>query len=137
MLFCFRRLNGLSHLPLTKMVLCQFSLHLSNCHCHIFSEAPKVDNLDHSHLNPNIIVILNVENYCIFSFFTKSLLLPHSRSPSTLINIMCCAVLCLVAQSCPTLCDSLGCSCHAPVHGILQARILEWVAMPLSSRASS
>ena len=28
-----------------------------------------------------------------------------------------------VAQSCPTLCDSMGYT----VHGILQARILEWV----------
>ena len=43
----------------------------------------------------------------------------------------------LVFQSCPILCTPLdsslpGCS----VHGILQARILEWIAMP-SSRGSS
>ena len=37
-----------------------------------------------------------------------------------------------VAQSCPTLCDPLD----YKVHGILQARILEWVAVPFS-RASS
>ena len=42
-----------------------------------------------------------------------------------------------VAQSCPTLCDSMNCSPSLScVHGILQARILEWVAMP-SSRGSS
>ena len=35
------------------------------------------------------------------------------------------------AQSCPTLCDPMDYS----VHGILQARILEWVAFPFS-RAS-
>ena len=40
-------------------------------------------------------------------------------------------------HSCPTLCDSIDCSLPgASVHGILQARILEWVAMP-SSRGSS
>ena len=40
-------------------------------------------------------------------------------------------------QSCPTLCSPLGCSLPgSSVHGILQARILEWVAMP-SSRGSS
>ena len=40
------------------------------------------------------------------------------------------------AQSCPTLCDSMNCSPPGScVHGILQARILEWVAMP-SSRGS-
>ena len=34
-------------------------------------------------------------------------------------------------QSCPTLCDPLDCSPPgSSVHGILQARILEWVAMP-------
>ena len=37
-----------------------------------------------------------------------------------------------VAQSCPTLCDLMD---HT-VHGILQARILEWVGIPFS-RVSS
>ena len=33
-----------------------------------------------------------------------------------------------VAQSCPTLCDSMDCSPPgSSVHGILQARILEWM----------
>ena len=40
-------------------------------------------------------------------------------------------------QSCPTLCDPMDCSPPgSSVHGILQARTLEWVAMP-SSRGSS
>ena len=39
----------------------------------------------------------------------------------------------LCAQSCPTLCDPMDCSLPGPsVHGILQARILEWVATPSS-----
>ena len=43
----------------------------------------------------------------------------------------------VVAQSCLTLCESMGCSPQgSSVHGILQARILEWFAMP-SSRGSS
>ena len=38
----------------------------------------------------------------------------------------------LVAQSCPTLCDPMDCSSSGcSVHGILQARILERVAIPL------
>ena len=42
-----------------------------------------------------------------------------------------------VAQSCPTLCNTLDCSpSGSSVHGVLQARILEWVVMP-SSRGSS
>jgi len=38
-----------------------------------------------------------------------------------------------VAQSCPTLCDPMD----YIVHGILQARILEWVAAVPFSRESS
>ena len=40
-------------------------------------------------------------------------------------------------QSCLTLCEPIDCSLpSSSVHGILQARILEWVAIP-SSRGSS
>ena len=43
----------------------------------------------------------------------------------------------LVAQSCPTLCDPMGCSPPgSSVLGIFQARSLEWVAIS-SSRGSS
>ena len=45
------------------------------------------------------------------------------------------ASLCLkvkVTQSCPTLCDPVDYT----VHGILQARILEWVAFPFSRGSS-
>ena len=42
----------------------------------------------------------------------------------------CC---CLVAQTCLTLCDPMdGSPPGSSVHGILQARILRWVAMPSS-----
>ena len=40
---------------------------------------------------------------------------------------------CLVSQSYPTLCDPMDCSLPGfSVHGILQARILEWVASSFS-----
>ena len=43
----------------------------------------------------------------------------------------------LVTQSCPMLCDPMDCSPPgSPVHEILQARILEWVAIPFSSGSS-
>ena len=39
----------------------------------------------------------------------------------------------LVAKSCPTLFDPMDCSLPGfSVHGILQAIILEWVAIPFS-----
>ena len=43
----------------------------------------------------------------------------------------------LVSQSCLTLCDPMDCSPPGfSVHGILQARILESVAIPFSRRSS-
>ena len=51
-----------------------------------------------------------------------------------------CVYICMHAkslQSCPTMCESMDCTPPgSSVHGILQARILEWVAMP-SSRGTS
>ena len=46
-------------------------------------------------------------------------------------NMHACAVLCLIAQSCPTLATHWTVACQAPVSmGILQGRIPEQVAMP-------
>ena len=43
----------------------------------------------------------------------------------------------LVTQLCPTLCDPIYLSlAGSSVHGILQARILEWVAIPFSRGSS-
>ena len=56
--------------------------------------------------------------------------------PSYLIFLLCC-VCAKSLQSCLTLCDPIDCSPPgSPIHGNLQAGILEWVTMP-SSRGSS
>ena len=42
-----------------------------------------------------------------------------------------------VAQSCPTLCDPMNYSLPgSSIHGIFQARVLEWVAISFSRRSS-
>ena len=42
-----------------------------------------------------------------------------------------------VAQSCPTLCDPMDCSIPgSSVHGIFQAKVLEWVAISFSRGSS-
>ena len=71
--------------------------------------------------------------------------LPPPRNPSE-IRVLYHALLfssfpicsyCSVAQLYPTLCDLLGCSpSGSSVHGILQARLLEWVAILFSRRSS-
>ena len=49
------------------------------------------------------------------------------------LGILVVAMVVLVAQLCPTLCDPTDCSPPgSSVHGVLQARILEWVAISFS-----
>ena len=44
-----------------------------------------------------------------------------------------CVCVCLVTQLCPTLCNTMVWSPPgSSVHAVLQARILEWVAIPFS-----
>ena len=67
--------------------------------------------------------------FSIYSFLTQ-------ERKGGVIDTSC--AMCLVAQSCLSLCPPMDCSPpgSSSVHGILQARILGWVAMP-SSRGSS
>ena len=62
---------------------------------------------------------------CVYPLFAYLLFLP-------------CALLCLVIQSCPTLCNPWTVARQVPLSmGILQARkILEWVDMPWSKGSS-
>ena len=54
--------------------------------------------------------------------------IPLHFPPYSLVYLKLLKVKRKVAQSCPTLCDSMDYT----VHGILQARILKWVAIPFS-----
>ena len=73
-------------------------------------------------------IFLTRDQICIFCIGRIILLtteLPESENESE------------VVQSCLTLCDPMDCSPPgSSIHGILQARILEWVTIPFS-RASS
>jgi len=80
---------------------------------------------------PNLTIrfffLLRVKVYLHFSFFCS-----HSK-----VLLWACMCMCLVAQSCLTLCDPMDCSPPGlSVHGISQARILEWVAIPFSRGSS-
>ena len=78
-------------------------------------------------------------NFCTIRFSCVFLVLfPESafspRSSGTLLGLTCKRANSF--QSCLTLCNAMDCSPPDSVHGILQARILEWVAIS-SSRGSS
>ena len=55
----------------------------------------------------------------------------------TRVCVCVCVCVCVHAkslQSCLTLCNPMDCSPPgSSVHGILQSRVLEWVAMPFST----
>ena len=58
----------------------------------------------------------------------------NSRPPRSFSPIVCAADTVKSLQSCPTLCDPIdGSPLGSPIPGILQARILEWVAISFSN----
>ena len=64
-----------------------------------------------------------------------------SKSLETVLAVVCvCVCVCVRAKSihsCLILCNPTDCSpLGSSVHGILQARLLEWVAIPFSRRSS-
>ena len=75
-----------------------------------------------------------------FKFTNSSIsLLDHNCLPACPACFLWPIIMCVCAkllQSCPTLCNTTVSLPGSPVHGILQARILEWVAIS-SSRGSS
>ena len=68
------------------------------------------------------------ENKTSFIQLTRALMVqPYSEV---------CVCVCVCAQSCLTLCDPMDCGPPgSSVHGIYQARILEWVAFSFSKGA--
>ena len=68
--------------------------------------------------------------FCLFVF----LFLGDGLDPSLLYNVMKESE---VTQSCPTLCNPMDCSPPgSSVHGIVQARVLEWIASSFSRGSS-
>ena len=96
---------------------------------------------------PSIRVFSNESTLCMRwpKYWSFSLnISPSNEHPGQIVNILafwnqsvttiqlcsCNKTACMRAQSCPTLCKPMGCSSPgSSVHGIIQARVLEWVAI--------
>ena len=73
-------------------------------------------------------LILHVCGFIFFFIFLYEKLPVNCKANSFWSN--CCF---LVAKLCPSLCDPMDCSLPgSPVHGIFQARVLEWGAIAFS-----
>ena len=88
----------------------------------------------------NDLVCLTVEWGCLMRQWFPTTGLQHRLAESLrqkfsrwLMLLLC--KLCLQAQSCPTLCDPMSLP-GSSVHGIFQAKILEWVAISFSRGSS-
>ena len=69
----------------------------------------------------NFFIFWTINPYLLFSSFDLS------------VHLLSCSV----TQSCPTLCNPMDCSLPgSSVHGIFQARMLEWIAIPFSRGSS-
>ena len=130
--------------------------------CYLFSIQTRYD-FSHPWINPPLTLFLydkqktHFPQRAIYSVSLPILSLTHFNSNSCSIKITVLKILSgfyfaiydynfiislkkvkvLVIQSCPTLCDPMDCSLPGFLaHGILQARIWEWVAIPFSRRSS-
>ena len=67
--------------------------------------------------------------------FLKKLKIELPRNPAIILLLICLAAAAAKSlQSCPTLCDPIdGSPPGSPVTGILQARVLKWVAISFSN----
>ena len=80
--------------------------------------------------------VLYISSFVLFLFFRfhiKGISCDICLSRSDLLSFFPMKVKVLVIQSCPTLCYPMDCNPpNSSVHENFQARILEWVAIPLS-----
>ena len=75
--------------------------------------------------------------WCPCEFIMVSRVFEYQIARLSEISPLCAKKESEVAQSCPTFCDPMDCSLPgSSVHGIFQARILEWVAISFSRRSS-
>ena len=82
-----------------------------------------------------MLVFWDLSTSAFFCFHIYMTFLLHQTTE--VLEVRGCVHVCSVAQLCLTLCDSMDSNPPgSSVHGILWARIFEWVAMP-SSRESS
>ena len=86
------------------------------------------------HVQDSWVWLFKLNKYfgCIFSCLWSNIQRKNEPNDRVFLSYVC-ALMCLAAQPCPTLCDPLD--CRPPkysIHGIFQARILKWIVISFS-----
>ena len=118
-----------------NVLLCEpFVRNLSLCNISIKSHITRIPNSEPFKWHQKILTMwyylflkMVWKCVCIFSMIVYSL---YKEGDSTGVRAQTLKADCLLAVSCLTLCNPVNC------HGILQARILEWVAVCFSRGSS-
>ena len=95
--------------------------------CHLFTETQTHgDTYDHAYV---VYIMSKIEAEMHWA--------PSRIIPSSVCVCVCVCVCVWATKACLTLCDPMNCSLPtSSVHGILQVRILEWVAVSCSGGSS-
>ena len=79
----------------------------------------------------------SIRCFCYSFNFQEFFLIFSSLASSCFMCVCVCVCVHACAQSCPTLCGPLDCSTPgSSVHGIFQAKVLEWVVVSFSRGSS-
>ena len=84
------------------------------------------------HLNIHTLDFLSEKKFLPYNPTLKDYEIRLSEELGVTFMLICMKVKVKLTQLCPTLCDPMDYT----VHGILQARILKWVAFPFSRGSS-
>ena len=116
------------HIRWPKYRSFSFSITPSNEYSGLISfrmESPRTRDSQESSPTPQF---KNINSLVLSFLYGPTLTSIHGRSAGK--ESTCNAGVSEVAQSCPTLCNPIDCSLSgSSIHGIFQARVLEWVAI--------
>ena len=112
---------------------CHKELDTTEQQTHIMLHCVHIFSLDPSSINGHLgfFHILAIVNNATIHMGCRHLAVWQGRFKNCRALLVCFWLYCLFAKSC-LFCDPMNCSPGSSVHGISQARILEWVAIPFS-----